>query len=238
MIRTGALEARTGPKHSKTTAAQVFLEVSDAGSGMDVDTQGKIFEPFFTTKFTGRGLGLAAVQGIVRSHGGTIRVDSKPHRGTKFTVSFPATSRRLSPILEEVETPRVFTGTGTILVIDDEQSVRDVARVALEETGYTVVLASDGHEAVEIFGERANAIDAVLLDMSMPRMDGEETLAKLRSVQPRIRVVLTSGYSEQEISEKFAGKGLAGFVQKPFRASELVDKIHAALTGSDGADSH
>ena len=238
LIRTGALEASTDPKRSKTTAAQVFLEVSDAGSGMDVDIQGKIFEPFFTTKFTGRGLGLAAVQGIVRSHGGTIRVDSKPDRGTKFTVSFAATSRGLSPILEEVETPRVFTGTGTILVIDDKESVRDVARVALEETGYTVVLASDGHEAVEIFGERAYAIDAVLLDMSMPRMDGEETLAKLRSVQPRIRVVLTSGYSEQEISEKFAGKGLAGFVQKPFRASELVDKIHAALTGSDGANSH
>ena len=128
--------------------------------------------------------------------------------------------------------------TGTILVIDDEENVRDIARVALEESGYAVLLASGGHEAVEIFSERADEIDAVLLDMSMPRMSGEETLAELRSVHPRVRVVLMSGYSEQEISEKFAGKGLAGFVQKPFRASELVDKIHGALSPSPRATQH
>ena len=232
LIRTGALEARGNPEGP---AAQIFLEVSDTGSGMDVDTKGKIFDPFFTTKFTGRGLGLAAVQGIVRAHGGTIRVNSKPHRGTKFTVLFPASSRRLSPILEKVETPLVFDRSGTILIIDDEENVRDVARVALEETGYAVLLARDGRNGIEVFSERADEIDAVLLDMSMPRMSGEETLAELRSIHPQVRVVLTSGYSEQEISEKFAGKGLAGFVQKPFRASELVNKIHGALTSASSS---
>jgi CheY-like chemotaxis protein len=236
-IRTGAIEARAdaeGPEHA---AAQIFLEVADTGSGMDRETKSKIFDPFFTTKFTGRGLGLAAVQGIVRAHAGAIRVDTQPRRGTTFTVMFPPSSRRASPVLEAPTTTPALGGAGTILVIDDEDNVRNVARAALEDAGYTVLLARDGHEAIETFDARAAEIDAVLLDLSMPRMSGEETLTALRKRRPEPRVVLTSGYSEDEISAKFEGKGLAGFVHKPFRASELVDKIHAVLADADPSES-
>lgn len=230
LIRTGAVEVREETGSPDSPPARVFLEVTDTGTGMDVDTKSKIFDPFFTTKFTGRGLGLAAVQGIVRAHRGTIRVESKPHRGTTFTVLLPASSRRPSPILDDVDVSTHPDGAGTVLVIDDEENVRDIAQLALEGTGFTVLLAGDGHDAIEIFRERSRDVDAVLLDLSMPRMSGEETLAELRKIHSGVRVVLTSGYSEEEIAVRFAGEGLAGFVQKPFRASELVEKIQTALT--------
>ena len=220
-IRTGALKSTAHP------GTRVFIEISDTGRGMDAETSKKIFDPFFTTKFTGRGLGLAAVQGIVRAHRGDIRVQSKLGRGTTVTVFLPATSPRRA-VLDDDQ--RSSPGsTRTILVIDDEQSVREVVQAALEETGFEVLLAGSGHEALDIFVERASEIDAVLLDMSMPRMSGEQTLVKLRRMRPHVKVLLTSGHSEQEVSQTFEGETVPAFIQKPFRASELIDRLQQVV---------
>ncbi len=220
-IRTGALKSTD---HSGT---RVFIEIADTGLGMDADTSKRIFEPFFTTKLAGRGLGLAAAQGIVRAHRGEISVQSQLGRGTTVTVLLPATSPRRAVLDDEVRSSP--GSTRTILVIDDEQSVREVAQAALQETGFEVLLAGSGHEALDIFVERASEIDAVLLDVSMPRMSGEQTLVKLRRMRPHVKILLTSGHSEQVVLQTFEGKKASAFIQKPFRASELVDRIQQVV---------
>jgi two-component system cell cycle sensor histidine kinase/response regulator CckA len=231
-VRTGVVQAsessRTDGEDQPDT--EVFLEISDNGKGMDEETKRKIFDPFFTTKFTGRGLGLAAVQGIVRAHKGRVKVSTKLHGGTKFTVFFPATQASPSPILDEPDpTETLSDALGTILVIDDEDSVRGIAQAALTDVGFDVLAASNGAEAIRLYKEHEHDILGVLLDMSMPRMDGDETLEKLRSIDRDVKVVVTSGYGASEVADKFAGKGLAGIVQKPFRAGDLVAAIQKAL---------
>jgi CheY-like chemotaxis protein len=213
------------------TGAYVYLAVSDTGCGMAAETQAKIFEPFFTTKFTGRGLGLASVLGIVRGHHGTIKIESQPGHGTTFTILFPCPDQATEAFAGDADTAEEWHGSGVILVVDDERTIRDLSRRVLEHAGFTVLTAADGSEAVRCFREHGNEISAILLDMTMPGLNGEETLQELRCLPhgEQARVILSSGFSEGEAGERFVGKGLAGFLHKPYTAKELIAKVQMAL---------
>ena len=206
----------------------VTIEVRDAGCGMDAETLSRIFDPFFTTKFTGRGLGLAAVTGMVRGHKGALHVESIPGKGSSFKVLFPVTGGPAASILPS-STEKNLAGDETILVIDDEDTVRQAAKSALESYGYKVLAAANGKEGVRLFQEFSREIDAVLLDMTMPVMSGEEALGRLKSIRADIPVVLSSGYEEADATRRFTGKCLAGFIQKPYAAAGLAEKMRIAL---------
>jgi len=207
----------------------VSVEVQDSGCGMDAATVDRIFEPFYTTKFTGRGLGLAAVLGIVRGHGGAIRVDSEPGRGTRFEILLPTTTGVAAETTTSLTPDSSWEGHGTILVIDDERAVLDVVGRSLEQFGFGVYKAVDGIEGLEVYDAHADEIALVVLDLTMPRMDGVETLHELHQRKPDLPVVLSSGYSEQEAVQRFAGEGLAGFLQKPYGPRALVEKVRRSL---------
>jgi len=229
LIRTqsqtcSAAELQAGfPGQPLAPGTFVRMEVQDDGCGMDAETIARIFDPFFTTKFTGRGLGLSAMLGIVRGHQAGLRVDSHPGLGTTFTLLFPASESSIILPVPPAMAPSLRSGT--ILVVDDESIIRDLARTALEGVGFRVLEARDGLDALDHFQPGQEAVDLVLLDMTMPRMGGAEAFRQIRSLVPGTRVLLTSGYTQKESLESLADLPPDGFLQKPFRIRELVAKV-------------
>jgi nitrogen-specific signal transduction histidine kinase/CheY-like chemotaxis protein len=221
----GTVTISTAPRESDSEL-QVVVTVADTGCGMDETTKARIFDPFFTTKFTGRGLGLAAVLGIIRGHRGSISVDSRPGQGSTFTVILPAAELPELHLRELHADPR---GGGAILVVDDEELVRNMVRFSLQRYGYTVETARDGKSAVEIFAARPQAFDAVLLDLTMLVTNGEDAMREVRRIRANVPIILTSGFSEGEAVKRFAHEGVAAFLQKPYTAATLARKLKQAL---------
>jgi PAS domain S-box-containing protein len=220
--------ARDYPGQSIAPGPFVCLEVADNGCGMAPEVMNRIFDPFFTTKFTGRGLGLAAIQGIVRGHRGGIQVHSEPGQGTTFKLVFPATSLAAEVQLPR-EAPGSYRGAGTVLVVDDEESIRAMATGILGHIGFKVIQAEDGLEALKQLRLHEPEICLVLMDLTMPHLDGEETYRAMRQEGFATPVILSSGFNEMEAVNRFMGKGLAGFLQKPYRAADMVKMVRGVL---------
>ncbi len=208
----------------------VVMSVRDTGCGMDAETAERIFDPFFTTKFTGRGLGLAACHGIVRSHEGALRVESTPGGGTTIRAYFP---------VHEVPKRRVPVSGGDgarLLVVDDDDGVREAARRCLEASGYRVREADGGRQAIAALAQDPGAVDLVLLDLTMPDLGGDETFLALRRIRPDLRVLLSSGYDAREVSRRFDVDGVSGFLSKPYEPEALAAKVAALLASEPEAE--
>ncbi|MDX8389680.1 MAG: PAS domain S-box protein [Mariprofundaceae bacterium] len=210
----------------------IYLEVSDSGCGMDVDTQKKIFDPFFTTKFTGRGLGMSAVLGIVNGHHGILRIHSELNKGTTFRLAFPISSADEVVPTATKSTKVQHHASGLVLVIDDEETIREMAGMLLEDMGYTVVTAVDGKDGLEKFQEN-DAFVGVILDMTMPHMNGDECFRALRKIDPEVQVILSSGYSKEDATDHFHGKDLADFIQKPYQIDYFQKTVLACFNKTD-----
>jgi len=224
MTAGGRLSVRT---YSEAGDGRIVLEVSDTGPGIDAEAMPRIFEPFFTTKGVGRGMGLAAIRGIVDSHGGEIRVVSRVGRGTTCTVLLPVSD--IPAAAEPLSAESPSGGAGRVLLADDEEDVRGVVHAMLDTLGYEVIEARDGLEAVEIFRRRAAEIDLVILDLVMPRLTGEAALRQIRRISPAVPAILVSGYDESGRIREIVAAGFGGFLQKPFRRQDLGKKVRELL---------
>jgi two-component system cell cycle sensor histidine kinase/response regulator CckA len=213
------------------TGKYVKISISDTGSGFDDETKKRIFEPFFTTKEMGRGtgLGLASVYGIIKGHGGYINVHSQKDQGTTFAIYLPASAKQVRYEEAEPVIKTVAKGTGTILLIDDEEMIIKVGEELLQELGYKVIAARSGEEAIKLYNKNQDKIDLVVMDMIMPGMGGGETFDRLKAINPDIKVLLSSGYSINGQASKILERGCDGFIQKPFNLNHLSEKIQGII---------
>ncbi len=208
----------------------LFIEVSDSGCGMDENTLNRIYEPFFTTKFTGRGLGMSAVMGIVNSHEGGISVESKPGQGTTFRILLPLDEAAAPSRIREKNTQENnWQGHGSLLFVDDEPALRDIMPRVLRQLGFHVLIAANGVEALDLYQRHGNEIKLVILDMTMPQMDGYETYLALQGIDPSVRVIVASGYSKHDIEARFTDSALRGILHKPYSIKELRECMRAHL---------
>ena len=205
------------------------LEVRDTGEGMDEETRRRLFEPFYTTKFTGRGLGLAAVAGIMKSHRGGLGVESSLGAGAVFRAYFPVSLAAPNPVSEESRARMEHNADAAILVVDDEPMIRNLVTKILERSGYAVQTAENGKQAVELFSANPDSFSLILMDVLMPVMDGHQALAEMQRIDPAAKILLSSGFDEESMNASLSADSATGFIQKPYRAMELLEAVRNAL---------
>jgi nitrogen-specific signal transduction histidine kinase len=208
----------------------VMLAVTDTGHGIPREIQDRVFEPFFTTKEQGKGtgMGLAMVYGIVKNHGGTIRLYSEVGLGTTFKIYLPLATARM-PYSVSTGPLKSLVGRGRILLVDDEPFVRESSTALLQQLGYEVVTVEDGRQAVAYYRDHSDEIDLIILDLVMPRLGGRETFHALKSIDPSVRVVISTGYGHNEVVQALLDEGMAGFVPKPYNLRTLTEVLVRAL---------
>jgi two-component system cell cycle sensor histidine kinase/response regulator CckA len=238
-VRPILLDSRFTARHPEAASllgSCVMLEVSDTGHGIDETTRERIFEPFFTTKPPGQGtgLGLAVVHGIVRGHRGGVRVESAPQLGSTFSVVLPAIEQPAEPLSRLVEPEPAWRGAGVVLLADDEELVRDVTETMLRQLGFEVVTVADGRQAVEAFTADPSRFDLVLLDLTMPVMTGTEAVLAIRAIRPDARILMMSGFNEENPPERAAAEPPLPFLHKPFTLKGLRDILQDALQRQRG----